>query len=375
MEWVGSVEIHIHAAGWMEHQHDKDRAYDNVVLHVVWNNNKPVKRSDGSWLPTLELKHKVDAQLLHNYKKLIQNPASIPCSSKLDRVNKLTWFSMADKTLMARLESKATVILKMLQRNHQDWEETFYQLLSRNLGFKVNNDPFHQLAQSISYKTLLKHGDNQLQIEALLFGQAGFLDDDYDESYYNLLKREYHILRQKYQLTPKMLNKVQWRFLRLRPANFPTLRIAQLAAILFHGRNLFASMLELRSGKDLYKFFSVRLSEYWNHHYQFGKEYKARKHSLGRSSVDNIIINTIAPVLVAYGKSKDDQVYVERAVCILQAVPAESNYITRQWKSLGMEINSGFDSQAVVELFNSFCLKRRCLDCNIGASLVNPTPK
>jgi Protein of unknown function (DUF2851) len=263
----------------------------------------------------------------------------------------------------------------MLQRNHQDWEETFYQLLFRNFGFKVNNDPFQQLAQSLPFKILLKHGDSLLQIESLLFGQAGFLDDDFDEPYYTLLKREYNILRQKYQLTPKMLNKVQWRFLRLRPANFPTIRIAQLASILFHGRNFFSSMLETHSSRDLYNFFAVGLPEYWMHHYQFGNEYKEKKNSLGRESIDNIIINTIVPVLVAYGKSKDDQVFVDRAVSILQDLPAESNRITRQWKMLGMEVKTGFDSQAMVELFNNFCLKRRCLECNIGTSLVNPTQK
>lgn len=375
MEWVGSVEIHIHAAGWMEHHHDKDSAYENVILHVVWNNNKPVRRSDSSSLPTLELKNRVDEELLLNYNRLIHNPESIPCSSKLSQVSQLTKLSMADKVLVDRLKSKAQVILKMLHRNQHDWEETFYQLLSRNFGFKVNNEPFQQLAQSLPYKIVLKHGDNLLQIEALLFGQAGFLEDDFDESYYTLLQREYNILRQKYQLTPRQLNKVQWRFLRLRPANFPTLRIAELASILFHGRNLFSVVLEIASGKALHELFSVRLSEYWIHHYQFGKEYKEQQNRLGRESIDNIIINTIVPVLVAYGKSKDDHALVDQAVCILQDIPAESNRITSQWKMLGMEVKTGFDSQAMVELFNSFCLKRRCLDCNIGTSLVNPVPK
>jgi Protein of unknown function (DUF2851) len=375
MEWVGSVEIHIHAAGWMEHQHDQDMAYENVILHVVWNNNKPVKRNDGSWLPTLELKHRVDEELLLNYKRLVHNPEPIPCSSKLNQVSQLLKYSMADKVLIDRLESKARVITVMLQRNQYDWEETFYQLLSRNFGFKVNNEPFQQLAQSIPYKFLLKHGDKFQQVEAMLFGQAGFLDDDHDEPYYAKLKREYRMLSHKYQLSQKKLNKVQWRFLRLRPANFPTVRLAQLTAILFHRKNLFSSILEINSSKDLYVFFSVKLPEYWIRHYQFGKVYKDQKNSLGRESIDNIIINVIAPALVAYGKSKDDQMFVDRAVRILQAIPAESNRIIRQWKMLGMEVKTGFDSQAMVELFNNFCLKRRCLDCNIGTSLVNPTLK
>jgi hypothetical protein len=359
----------------MEHQHDKDKAYENVVLHVVWNNNKPVRRNDGSWLPTLELKNRVEEELLLNYKRLIHNPEPIPCASRLNQVHELIKISMADRVVMTRLEGKARIVMKMFQRNQNSWEETLYQLLARNFGFKVNNEPFQQLAQCIPYKYLLKHGDNLIQMEALLFGQAGFLEESLDDPYYILLQREYKILSQKYQLTQKKLNKVQWRFLRLRPANFPTVRIAQLAAVLYHERSLFSSVLEINSSKMLYQFFSVSLSEYWKRHYQFGKEYTEPKNSLGRASIDNIIINTVVPLLVAYGKSKDDQVFVDRAVLILQTIPGESNRITRQWKELGVSVSTGFDSQALVELFNGFCLKRRCLDCNIGSSLVNPKPK
>lgn len=372
MEWVGSVEIHIHAAGWIEHRHNTDAAYENVVLHVVWNDNKPVRRQDGSWLPTLELKHRIDEQLLLHYKKLMHSPEVIPCSSKFSEVSQLTKLSMLDKVLAERLESKAMVVLKMLQRNSNDWEETCYQMLTKNFGFKVNNDPFQQLSLSLPYKFLLKHADKLLQVEALLFGQAGFLEDENEEAYYRLLKREYKILSQKYQLSIKRLNKVQWRFLRLRPANFPTIRIAQLASLVYNRRNFFSSVLEIDSSKGLNEFFSVRQSDYWMHHYHFFKELKKEIDTLGGASIDNIIINTVAPVLAAYGKSKDDQVYVDRAVCILQNIHAESNGITNQWKTLGMSVKTAFDSQAIVELYNNFCLKRRCLDCNIGASLVNP---
>jgi len=372
MEWVGSVEIHIHAAGWIEHKHNADAAYENVVLHVVWNDNKPVKRDDGSWLPTLELKNRVDEQLLLHYKKLIHSPDVIPCSSKLHEVSQLTKLSMLDKVLAERLESKATVVLKMLQRNNNDWEETCYQILAKNFGFKINSDPFLQLSQSLPYKFLLKHADKLLQVEALLFGQAGFLEEEDQEEYYHLLKREYSLLSQKYQLGGKKLNKVQWRFLRLRPANFPTIRIAQLASLVYTRKSFFSTFLEIASSKGLHEFFSVRQSDYWMHHYQFFNELKEEINPLGGTSIDNIIINTVTPVLVAYGKSKDDQVYVDRAVCILQNIHAESNKITNQWKTLGMSVKTAFDSQAMVELYNNFCLKRRCLDCNIGASLVNP---
>lgn len=372
MEWVGSVEIHIHAAGWVEHRHNTDPAYDNVVLHVVWNDDRPVRRGDGSWLPTLELKNRVEAHLLLHYKRLMHSPDVIPCSAKLDEVSQLTKLSMLDKVLAQRLETKATIVLKMLQRNGNDWEQTCFQQLTKNFGFKVNSDPFQQLSLSLPYKLLLKHADKLLQVEALLFGQAGFLEDERDDDYYHLLKREYKILSQKYQLSFKKLNKVQWRFLRLRPANFPTIRIAQLASLVYNRRNFFSSVLEIDSSKALHEFFSVRQSDYWLHHYQFFKKFKEEINTLGESSINNIIINTVCPLLAAYGKSKDEQVYVDRAVCILQHIHAESNTITNQWKTLGMNVKTAFDSQAMVELYNSYCMKRRCLDCNIGASLVNP---
>ncbi len=375
MEWIGSVEIHIQAAGWMEHKHHRDPAYDNVILHVVWTDDKPVKRGDGSLLPTLELKKRVDNQLILHYRKLMHSPAEIPCSGKIQEVNSLIKFSMLDKALAERLESKVMVILKMLRRNNNDWEETSYQLLAKHFGFKVNNDPFEQLSLSLPYKILLKHSDNLVQLEALLFGMGGFLEEEQVDVYYNLLQREYRLLSRKYALYGKTLNKVQWRFLRLRPANFPTLRISQLASLVFHRVNFFSSIIGFESSKALIDFFSINQSVYWQHHYHFFKEFKEEINPIGASSIDNIIINTVVPILAAYGKSKDDQGYVDRAVCILQEIRPESNRITTQWKNLDMSVKTAFDSQAIMELHNNFCLKRRCLDCNIGASLINPRTK
>jgi len=372
MEWVGSVEIHIHASGWIEHRHNVDPAYENVILHVVWKDDKPVKRDNGSRLPTLELRNRVDSELLLHFRRLMHSPEIVPCSSKLNTVSPLVKFSMLDKVLVERLAAKAKEIQETFQRNNNDWEETCFQLLARNFGFKVNSDPFKQLAQSLPFKFLLKHADKLLQVEALLFGQAGFLEDENDEAYYQLLQREYKLLGQKYQLFAHRLNKVQWRFLRLRPANFPTLRIAQLASLVYYRKNLFSSILAIDSVKGLTAFFSVRQSDYWLHHFQFFKAWKEAVNTLGRASIQNIIINTVAPILVAYGKSKNEQVYIDRAVSILQNLHAESNHITKQWETLGMDAGNAFDSQAMVELYNNYCLRRRCLSCKIGTALVNP---
>jgi hypothetical protein len=370
MEWVGSAEIHIQASGWMEHKHDRDQAYENVVLHVVWKNDQAIKRSDGSLLPTLELRDRVNEQLFLDYQRLINSPETIPCSPFLHQINEVTKLAMMERAVLNRLESKSKRVFDILHKNHNNWQETCYQLLARNFGFKINADPFQQLAQLLPYKILRKHGDKLLQVESLLFGQAGFLEEDSDDAYYQLLKREYNLLRQKYSLSDRRLNKAQWKFLRLRPANFPSIRLAEFAALLYYRPSLFSNLLEAESFSELVSLFSVQQSEYWLTHYTFFKEAKDKVSFFGESSVSNIIINTVVPLLVAYGKSKDDQQYVDRAIAILQQVPGESNAIIAQWRNWGMKSKCAFDSQALIELQNNYCEKRRCLDCTIGTSLI-----
>lgn len=371
LEWVGSVEIHILSSGWADHKHSKDKMYENVILHVVWKDDKPVKRTDDSLLPTLELKDRIPEDLLLHYKQLIYNPAPIPCSAVFDRVDYVQKLSMLDKVLIERLEFKGELILKMLQRNNNDWAETAYQQLMKNFGFKVNTEPFQQLSLSLPFKVLLRHSDKIEHVEALLFGQAGFLDKDNSEPYYRMLQREYDLLSKKYRLREKQLIREQWRFLRLRPANFPTLRIAQIASFIHRRKNFFSSILSAESGKVLKDIFHTRQSDYWMHHYHFFKMQDHEIATLGDASIDNLIINSVVPLLVAYGKSKNNLVHVHRAMDILQSLHAESNMITKRWKDLGLQIRSAFDSQAAVQLYNNFCVKRRCLDCTIGVSIIN----
>lgn len=372
VEWVGSAEIHVQASGWMEHKHDRDPAYENVVLHVVWKNDKLIHRNDGSLLPTLELSGRVDDKFFLDYQRLVNSPESIPCAQYLPRVKEITKLSMMERVLMSQLESKSGAIVHVLNKNQHDWVETCYQFLARSFGFKVNADPFQQLAQLLPYKVLRKHSDKLLHLEALLFGQAGFLEDELEDGYHILLKREYNILRQKYKLSDRRLNKTQWKFLRLRPANFPTLRLAEFAALIFNQSALFSKILEAQSYAELAAVFSVHQSTYWINHYSFLKDSKDRVNPIGDASISTIIINTVVPLLVAYGKSKDDQRYIDRAVSILQQAPGEINNVTNQWKSLGLKSKTAFDSQALLELLNNYCTKRRCLDCNIGVSLINP---
>jgi hypothetical protein len=372
IEWAGSVEIHIYSSGWREHKHQEDAAYENVVLHVVWEENEKIVRRDGTLLPTLELRERVSSAFVLQYKRIVHSRTTIPCANAIGAVPDVIRISMLDKSLMTRLEKKGKSILQALEKNNGDWEETCYQMLSRNFGFKVNTDPFLQLAQSLPYRILMKHGDRLDQMEAMIFGQAGFLQETINDEYYLLLKREYALLSKKYDLAGRRMRKAQWRFLRLRPANFPTIRLAQLASVLHHQKNIFSRMLSTASWKDLIPVFSAKPSAYWLYHYQFFKKQKKEIPSMGRTSIENIVINSIVPMLVAYGKSRDEQRFVDRAVQLLQETPSEKNNILQSWEELGLISKTAFDSQGLIELHNSFCLRRRCLDCNIGFSLLHP---
>ena len=370
MVWAGSVEIHVHASDWIQHKHDRDNAYNNVVLHVVWNNDKPIIARDGTPLKTLELKHRVSEQLILQYRKLTNNPEPIPCSSFFPQVNSIAKLDMLDKAVTTRLEMKSNEIGRLLERNNHDWEETAYQLIARNFGFKVNTEPFQQLSRSIPYRVLMKHADKSIHIEALLFGQAGFLEENSQDDYHALLKREYSILSRKFKLTDTRLDKAQWRFLRLRPANFPTTRIAQLASVLASHKNLFSIIIETADYMSLVALFARKPSEYWQRHYQFFKPQSKSVPPLGSDSIDNLIINTVVPLLICYGKKKDAQRYTDQALDLLQAVPSEKNSIVDNWKKLGINCKSAFYSQALIELYNNYCSRRRCLDCSIGFTII-----
>jgi hypothetical protein len=372
IQWVGNVEIHIDASGWIQHSHQHDEGYDNVILHVVWKNDIPIRRRDGTLLPAIEIGDRVDDQLLVQYKNLINSLDDIPCASTIKRIKAVVLFSTLDKMMLTRLENKAREVLSYVEKNRGDWDETCYQLVAKNFGFKVNAEPFFQLATGVPYKMLMKHSDKPEQVEAILFGVAGFIDEEEgDDDYFWLLKREYNVLRQKYRLDHKMMRKIQWKFLRLRPANFPTLRIAQFAACISVGRNFFPSFLEM-SFEELKAFFKGSPSSYWENHFHFSKISGDKSGEMGETSAENILINTVAPVLAAFSIYKDEGRFMDKAIDILHKCHTEENKITRIWQDLSIKSKDAFDSQALLELYNNYCSRRRCLDCNIGASLVKP---
>ncbi len=371
LEWNGHVEIHVHASDWVQHRHQADRAYDTVVLHVVWKNDKPVLRSDGTQVPTVELKNRIAESLLLSYKKLFQHPAPIPCAESFPKISTITKLAALDRALAQRLETKSNLILNLLKKNNNDWEQTCYQLLSKNFGFKVNADAFLCLSEAVPYKLILKHTDKVHQVEALLVGTAGLLQKE-EEEYTTLLQKEYKLLSAKYDLTKKQLHKAQWRFLRLRPANFPTIRIAQFAALLVRQKNIFSTLLAAESIQELKQLFDVVQSAYWQEHYVFGKKSKKPVAGLGESAIENIIINTVSPLLAAYSLQKDEPLWMERSLDFLTKVKPENNSIIRSWAELNWKAASAFDTQALIELKNNFCNKNQCLQCTIGSSIVRP---
>lgn len=368
LDWRGNVEIHNRSSDWNAHGHTRDKAYDSVILHVVWDHDTEIRRNDGTEIPTLVLKDRVDPALIDKYHQLIHHVHDIPCENQLEQVDRLITRSMLDTASMERLSKKSSEVLSLLEKNGQDWEETTYQLVCKNFGFKTNADQFLGLAERVPFKVLAKHSDKIYQLESLLFGQAGFLEGAQDE-YSKRLLDEYNFLYHKYQLKPP-LSHHQWKFMRLRPANFPTLRIAQLAGILSGPKGLFSRFLQVNNKSQLSKIFEKSISRYWKDHYLFGKKATANVSPIGTASIENIGINTVAPILVAYGKTIDEQRYVDQAVTLLQELSAESNKKTRLWKKCGLQAQSALDSQGMIQLYDNYCLRKRCLDCKIGVSIV-----
>ncbi len=370
IEWIGSVEIHLKSSDWLQHNHQQNLAYENVILHVVWQADKAIHRQDGSIIPTLVLKDLTDDALIKNYNQLIENQDIIPCARQFEGVDSIKKLSMLDKAIMQRLEQKAKIVHEFLEENNQDWEEVTYRLLAKNFGFKLNAEPFLKLAENLPLKILQKHKNNLLQLEALMFGVAGFLEKtEIPDQYWQSLKQEFDFLKAKYQLGNKVLNLHEWKFMRLRPSNFPTVKIAQFAVLIAQESNLFSVFINLNDPKSLQKNLKISQSKYWKEHYVFGK-LSDNVPSLGKDAVQNIVINTAVPLLVAYAQNQDNQDFIDKAIGHLENCPAEQNHITTIWKDLGLKISNAFDSQALIQQYNQFCLPKKCLNCTIGVSIL-----
>ena len=360
--WAGTVELHIKTSDWKKHNHQSDKNYNNVILHVVWEDDG--MKSDVS---VLELKGRVSKILLQRYEELMSNSSFIPCEGSIHSVRQITWKSWKDRLLVERLLRKSKIADICLQQNNYHWEETFWWLLARNSGMKINAEAFEAIARSIPVNILAKHKSQIHQLEALLLGQAGLLEGKFTDDYPKLLQREYKFLKEKYRL--KLIHQPV-HFLRMRPGNFPTIRLAQLAMLITESAHLFSKIKETAAVKDVVKWFDVTANDYWHYHYRFDEESGFKKKKLGAAMLNNIIINTVAPVLFAYGNYYDENKYKEKALKWLDETAAETNSITKGFQSLGIENKNAFDSQALIELKNEYCNKKRCLDCSIGNSIL-----
>ncbi|MFC5409541.1 DUF2851 family protein [Larkinella bovis] len=371
VEWVGTIEVHHRAADWLLHRHHHDRAYDNVILHVVWDNETvELRRSDGSVIPTLSLCDRVDPRLLQRYQDWQAESGVIPCAGRVTEVEPFRRTAMFDKALLERLERKANGVTALFQDAKRDWEETTYQLVASAFGFQVNAEPFGQLSRMVPLKILNKHRNNLFQLEAMLFGMAGLLTSDQPDVYETALQREFRFLAAKYQFRANPLPPHIWKWSKLRPANFPTLRLAQLATLLSFPQSLFSTLIETGDPAALLRFFQVTPSAYWQTHYRFGKATETSLSTLGPSTAESLLINTVLPLLVAYSHHADRPDYRERAVALLEHLPAENNRVTRIWQQVGVPVRTAFDSQASLELYKNYCQSKRCLSCQIGVSLL-----
>lgn len=367
--WAGNIEIHVLSSDWFKHGHDRDPAYDNIILHVVYRNDRPVYRKSKQLIPSLELKGNFDETILTNYHKFLVLDKWIPCEEMIGAVNHFDVLAWLDKLMAERLENKATEIENELARTKQDFQEVFYRKLARNFGFKTNGDAFSLMARSLPLKLLAKHKEQIFQLEALLFGQAGMLKGNFKDEYPGALKKEYQFLAEKYNLQP--IDRKLWKFMRLRPANFPTIRISQFAQIIYGSSALLNKMLETPKLNDVIGFLKVNATDYWNTHFVFDKKSGERKKRLGMASINLIIINTIIPFLFVYGRHKADPALQQKALTWLEQLAPESNAITRRFAASGIKPKNAMESQALIELKHAYCSKKRCLDCRIGYILLN----
>lgn len=361
--WAGNVEIHIRSCDWKIHKHVSDRAYDNVILHVVFEHDDTENK-----LPTLILKDRIDVKLISLYNFMMQTSAWIPCEKNIRFTDEIIIKNQLNRLLTERIEKKALNFEQRLLLNTNDWEETCYQLIARNLGTNVNAEPFERVARSLPYKTILKHINNPMQVEALLFGQAGFLEGNFRELYPNQLQSEYQFLKKKYQL--EGIRPLEWKFLRMRPANFPTIRMSQFANFVAAKEKIFSAILELNDIKKIKKLFEVNAGDYWKEHYHFKKAVPIKSSALGADMINLILINTISPLLFLYGQKTGELQYITRAIDLLENLEPEHNNIIHKWESLGLKPKNAAESQALLELKKNYCENKRCLECAIGHKIL-----
>jgi len=372
MLWVGNVEIHDKASDWYRHGHDKDANYDSVILHVVGEVDAEARTANGSILPQVRLE--VPQQVTDNYEALLRTETYPPCYQIIPNLSKLMIHSWLSAMETERLERKTEDIVRRVKQCNGSWEDAYFVTLARNFGFSTNSDAFEQWALNVPLDKVGHHRDDIFQIEAIFMGQAGLLEEAslperyrasaHEEGYFDRMRSEYLYMAHKFQLQP--MDYKLWRFLRLRPQNFPHIRISQLATLYYRRQTGLSALIEQESIKDVVNLLQTEVTDYWRTHYTFGAPSPKSNKKLSASSANLIIINTAIPMLFAYGRHKDDDRLCQRAFDFLDALKAENNNIVRMWKECGLSVDSAGDSQALIQLKKEYCDKRECIRCRIG---------
>jgi hypothetical protein len=364
--WAGNVELHIRSSDWFAHGHHTDPAYDNVILHVVHQYNRIVTRTDAAVIPSVRLP--VGAELYERYRTLIARKGRIACEDRMPLTDPFIRESWLHALAVERLSEKAGFVTGLLHHYRGDWEETLYVALARAFGFGINATPFEMTARALPLAVIRRHSHNRLQTEALLMGQAGFLKPDQPEGGYAWrLHKEYRYLAAKYTLSP--VDPGLWKFLRMRPMNFPTVRLAMFADLM-HTPAHFSRIVSCREISDLRRIFSIGAHGFWNVHYTFEKVSEPGGKMLGEEAFQSIVINAVIPVLFQYGNMEGKEELKERALGWLGSLPAERNRIVGDFARCGLGSSSALHSQAVLQLWKMYCSRKRCLSCTLGSQWI-----
>ena len=366
-KWAGNVEIHLKSSDWYLHNHEKDAAYKNVILHVVWENDTAIFREDNTEIPVLVLKDYVSKEIIDNYNALVSPKTWISCERQLKEIDRFVFKNWQERLFFERLERKSKFIDQLLEETNQDWEAVLFCLLAKNFGLNTNGNSFLQIAKAIPFSVIRKESFEVENLEALLFGTSGLLETEKEDVYYKDLKFRYFYLLHKYQIEKIYADPLQ--FFKLRPDNFPTIRLSQLASLYHRHQNLFSKIIDLKSVGEVYRLLNISASSYWQNHYQFDKESPNKSKMLSKPFIDLVVINTIIPLQFAYSNIRSESI-AEDLIDFINEVDSEKNAIIDKFNSFGIKSQSAFESQALLELKNEYCERKACLKCAIGLELL-----
>ena len=366
-KWAGNIEIHVKSSDWYLHQHEKDASYDNVILHVVWENDSPIFRKDNTEIPTLELKKYVSKEVLENYLKLKTKKSWIYCENEIASIDDFSFKSWQERLFFERLERKEIPILELLKETENDWEAVLFCMLAKNFGLNTNGEAFLKMAKSIPFSMIRKESFEVENLEALLFGMANLIPTEVEDNYTKDIQKRFDYCIQKYQFQKKIIAPVQ--FFKHRPDNFPTIRLAQLAMLYHMQQNLFSKIISVSSMEDFYQLFNVSVSNYWQTHYQFDKESPRKKKSFSKSFIDLLVINTIIPIQFSFAKSQGKEIS-ETILETMNAVHPEKNNVIEKFATFGIKSKNAFETQSLLQLKNEYCDKSKCLECGMGIQLL-----